>query len=89
MIIAETTQGTEHLVELHKFIYEHKIMADVPFIVEVSSLPKEELARFKRYEFIDDLIVLSDFTAHDLLRKVNFLKQMKQKRLQQPEAYAK
>jgi hypothetical protein len=39
MIIAEAAQGTEHLVELHKFIYAHKIMADVPFIVEVTGLP--------------------------------------------------
>lgn len=86
MIIAEATQGTEHLVELHKFIYAHKIMADVPFIVEVGGLAQEELARFKRYEFIDDLIVLSEFSANDLLRKVSFLKKMKQKHLQQPEA---
>lgn len=85
MIIAEATQGMQHLVELHKFVYVHKIMADVPFIVEVTGLPKEELNRFKRYEFIDDLIILNEFTAPGLLRKVNFLKQMKQKRLQQPE----
>jgi lipopolysaccharide/colanic/teichoic acid biosynthesis glycosyltransferase len=83
MIIAEAGQGTEHLVELHKFIYDHKIMADVPFIVEVTGLSAAELARFKRYEFIDDLIVLNEFAPDDLLRKVNFLKQMKQKRLQQ------
>lgn len=86
MIIAEAAQGTEHLVELHKFIYAHKIMADVPFIVEVTGLSQEELTRFKRYEFIDDLIVLNEFTADELQRKVNFLKQMKQKHLQQPEA---
>jgi lipopolysaccharide/colanic/teichoic acid biosynthesis glycosyltransferase len=85
MIIAEAGQGTEHLVELHKFIYDHKIMADVPFIVEVSGLPKEELARFKRYAFIDDLIVLNEFAPAELLRKVNFLKQMKQKQRQQPQ----
>jgi lipopolysaccharide/colanic/teichoic acid biosynthesis glycosyltransferase len=86
MIVAEATQGMEHLVELHKFIYTHKIMADVPFIVEVTGLPAAELARFKQYEFIDDLILLNEFTADDLLRKVNFLRQMKQKRQQQPKA---
>lgn len=85
MIIAEAAQGTEHLVELHKFIYDHKVMADVPFIVEATGLSKEELARFKRYEFIDDLIMLNEFAPAELLRKVNFLKQMKQKRLQQPQ----
>jgi lipopolysaccharide/colanic/teichoic acid biosynthesis glycosyltransferase len=87
MIIAEAGQGTENLVELHKFIYAHKIMADVPFIVEVTGLSKEELARFKRYEFIDELIILNEFAAPELLRKVNFLKQMKQKHLQQPYAF--
>lgn len=86
MIIAEAAQGTEHLVELHKFIYTHKIMADVPFIVDVTGLSQEELTRFKRYEFIDELIVLNEFSADSLQTKVNFLTNMKQKHLQQPQA---
>lgn len=86
MIIAEAAQGTEHLVELHKFIYAHKVMADVPFIVEVSGLKQEELTRFKKYEFIDELIVLNELSTDELQGKVNFLTQMKQRRLQQPEA---
>jgi lipopolysaccharide/colanic/teichoic acid biosynthesis glycosyltransferase len=86
MVIADGTLGTEQLVALHKFIYSHKIMADVPFIVEVTGLSKEELNRFKRHAFIDELIFLNEFTAPALLRKVNFLQRMKQKRVQQPEA---
>jgi lipopolysaccharide/colanic/teichoic acid biosynthesis glycosyltransferase len=85
MIIAEGTLGTEHLVALHLFIYSHKIMADVPFIVEATGLTKEELNRFKRYAFIDELLFLNEFTAPALLRKVGFLQRMKQKRVQQPE----
>jgi hypothetical protein len=46
MIIAEGTLGTEQLVELHKFIFAHKIMADVPFIIEATGLSKEELPKF-------------------------------------------
>jgi lipopolysaccharide/colanic/teichoic acid biosynthesis glycosyltransferase len=84
MIIAEGALGTEHLAELHKFIYSHKIMADVPFIVEASGLAKEELARFKGYSFIDELLYLNEFTGPALMRKVSFLHKMKQKRLQQP-----
>ena len=85
MIIAEGTLGTEQLVELHKFIYSHRIMADVPFIVEANGLSRDELALFKRYAFIDELLFLNEFTAPALLRKVDFLKKMKQKRVQQPE----
>ncbi len=85
MIIAEGALGTEHLVELHKFIYSHKIMADVPFIVEVTGLPNEEINRLKRYTFIDELLFLNEFTAPALLSKVGFLQRMKQKRVQQPE----
>ncbi|HEX6426046.1 MAG TPA: sugar transferase [Niastella sp.] len=84
MIIAEGTLGTEQLVELHQFIYAHKIMAEIPFIVEGTGLSKEELVRFKGYTFIDELLLLNEFTAPALLRKVNFLKQMKQKWVQQP-----
>jgi lipopolysaccharide/colanic/teichoic acid biosynthesis glycosyltransferase len=86
MIIAEGTLGTEQLVELHKFIYAHKIMADVPFIVEGTGLSKEELTRYKRYSYIDELLFLNEFTAPALLRKVNFLQQIKQKWIQQPAA---
>jgi lipopolysaccharide/colanic/teichoic acid biosynthesis glycosyltransferase len=86
MIIADGTLGTEQLAELHKFIYSHKIMADVPFIVEATGLRQEDLARFKQYAFIDELIYLNEFTAPALLSKVSFLQKMKQKRVQQPEA---
>lgn len=86
MIIAEGALGTEHLVALHKFIYSHKIMAGVPFMVEVTGLTKEALARFKGHAFIDELIYLNEFTAPALMRKVSFLQKMKQKRLLQPES---
>lgn len=86
MVIAEGTLGTEQLVELHKFIYSHKIMADVPFIVEVTGLAQEELNRFKRHAFIDELLFLHEFTATSLVRKLSFLQRMKQRRVQQPEA---
>ena len=86
MIIAEGTLGMEQLVELHKFIYSHKIMADVPFIVEGTGLSNEVLARFKRYAFIDDLLFLNEFTAPGLQQKATFLKTMKRKWVKQPEA---
>lgn len=84
MIIAEGTLGTEQLVELHKFIYSHKIMASVPFIVEASGLSQSALTSFKQYAFIDDLLFLNEFTGPVLQRKVSFLQHMKQRRLQQP-----
>jgi lipopolysaccharide/colanic/teichoic acid biosynthesis glycosyltransferase len=62
-------------------------MADVPFIVEAGGLSHEALARFKRYAFIDDLLFLHEFTTPDLQHKVNFLKTMKQKWVQQPEVF--
>lgn len=86
MIIADGTLGTEQLLALHQFIYSHKIMAGVPFIVEGSGLSNEAIAQFKKYTFIDELLFLHEFTAPTLLRKLNFLQKMKQKRVQQPES---
>lgn len=86
MIIADGALGTEQLVALHQFIYSHKIMASVPFIVEGSGLSKEALEQFKTYAFIDELLFLHEFTAPTLLRKLGFLQSMKQKRVQQPES---
>jgi lipopolysaccharide/colanic/teichoic acid biosynthesis glycosyltransferase len=85
MIIAEGTLGTESLIELHKFIFSHKIMFGVPFIVDGTGLSQSALASFKRYAFIDELLFLNEFTGQALQRKVNFLAQMKQKRVLQPE----
>jgi lipopolysaccharide/colanic/teichoic acid biosynthesis glycosyltransferase len=86
MIVAEGTLGTEQLVELHKYIYAHKVMADVPFIVEATGLSNEALTQFKRYSFIDELLFMNEFTAPALLSKANFLQQIKQKWVQQPAA---
>jgi lipopolysaccharide/colanic/teichoic acid biosynthesis glycosyltransferase len=86
MIIADGTLGINQLVALHQFIYSHKIMAGVPFIVEGSGLSKEALEQFKKYAFIDELLFLHEFTAPALLRKLHFLQKMKQKRIQQPES---
>lgn len=78
MIIAEGTLGTEKLVELHRFLSTDKIFADIPFIIDGSGLSGTELAAFKRYAFIDELLFMNEFTMPDLLRKVTFLKKVKQ-----------
>lgn len=85
MVMADGTLGIEHLIQLHTFIYSYKIMAGVPFIVEATGLTQEELNRFKRQAFIDELLCLNEFTAPALARKLDFLQRMKQKRVQQPE----
>ncbi|WP_205509285.1 sugar transferase [Longitalea arenae] len=86
VIIADGSLGTDRLVALHQFIYSHKIMASIPFVVEASGLSNEVLAKLKTYTFIDELLLLHEFTAPDLERKLGFLQKMKQKRLQAPES---
>jgi lipopolysaccharide/colanic/teichoic acid biosynthesis glycosyltransferase len=88
MIIVEGSLGTESLVELHRFLSTDKVFARAPFIVEGSGLSTTELAAIKRYTFIDELLLLNEFTAQELLQKVNFLKKIKQKWMQQPASCA-
>jgi len=84
MIVAEAALGLDKLVALHRFLNEHKILADVPFIIEVTGLSASELSAYKRHAFIDELIFLNEFTAPALLQKVNFLKKVKQQWVHQP-----
>ena len=84
MIVAEASLGVDNLVALHRFLTEHALLADVPFIVEATGLPAKELTAWKRYTFIDELIFLNEFTAPALLQKVNFLKKVKQQWVHQP-----
>jgi lipopolysaccharide/colanic/teichoic acid biosynthesis glycosyltransferase len=88
MIIAEGTLGTEKLVELHRFLSTDKIFADIPFIIDGSGLSRTELAAFKRYAFIDELLFLNEFAMPELLQKVNFLKKVKQQWVHQPASCA-
>jgi lipopolysaccharide/colanic/teichoic acid biosynthesis glycosyltransferase len=88
MIVVEAGVGTEKLVELHRFLSAHTLLADVPFIVEATGLPAAALAAFKRHTFIDELLFLNEFTAPELLQKVNFLKKVKHKWMHEPKACA-
>jgi len=84
MIIVEGSLGTDSLVELHRFLSTDKVFAQTPFIVEGSGLSQTELATLKHYKFIDELLLLNEFAAQELLQKINFLKKVKQKWVQQP-----
>lgn len=87
-IVAEGSLGTDQLLELHRFVSQHKILADMPFIIEGSGLSRTELEVIKRYTFVDDLILLNEFSGEALQQKLNFLKKTKQKRVHEPTACA-
>jgi lipopolysaccharide/colanic/teichoic acid biosynthesis glycosyltransferase len=84
VIMAEGSLGTEQLLALHRFLQSHKILADVPFIVEATGLSKNQLATVKGYAFVDDIILLNEFTGAELAEKINFLKKIKHKRVHEP-----
>jgi lipopolysaccharide/colanic/teichoic acid biosynthesis glycosyltransferase len=79
IIIADAGVGAESLREFRRFLSSHKTLASVPFVVEASSLQPVEIARFRKFDFIDEIIYLKDYTKAALIRKVNFLKKVKHK----------
>lgn len=79
IIIAEATAGAESLRDFRRFLASHKTLASVPFVVEASFLQQADIARFRKYDFIDEIIYLKDYNKASLIRKVNFLKKVKQK----------
>jgi lipopolysaccharide/colanic/teichoic acid biosynthesis glycosyltransferase len=79
IIIAEAGIGAENLREFHRFLSSTRQLASVPFVVEATGIQPAEMARFRRYDFIDEIIYLKDYNKASLIRKVNFLKKVKHK----------
>lgn len=79
IIIVEAPIGIEQLRDLHLFLLMHKGLTPVPVVVEATSATPAEIERFKNYSFVDDIIFLQDYNRQRLLRKVNFLKKLKHK----------
>ena len=83
VIIVEAGIGIEKLMELHRFISEYKILADMPFIVEGTGLSHAAIAELKRHTFIDEILFLTEFAGAEVAQKVKFLKKVKQARVHQ------
>jgi len=79
IIIADASAGAENLREFHKFLSNHKLLASVPFVVEGSGLQPADISRYRKFDFIDDIIYLKDYEKKALLRKINFLNKVKEK----------
>lgn len=79
IIIAEAATGADNLREFRRFLSGHKVLASVPFVVEASTVSPADIARFRKYDFIDEIIYLKDYNKSSLTRKVNFLKKVKSK----------
>lgn len=79
IIIAEASAGADNLREFRRFLLSNKALASVPFVVEASAIQPAEINRYRKFEFIDEIIYLKDYNKASLLRKVNFLKKVKHK----------
>ena len=79
IIIAEAAAGADNLREFRRFLAGHKLLASVPFVVEASTAMPGDIARLRKYDFIDEIIFLKDYNKSALTRKVNFLKKVKNK----------
>lgn len=79
IIIIEAPVTVEQLRDLHLFLLMHKPLTPVPVVVEGTHAAAADIERFKNYSFVDDIIFLQDYNRQRLLRKVNFLKRLKHK----------
>jgi lipopolysaccharide/colanic/teichoic acid biosynthesis glycosyltransferase len=79
IIIAEASAGAESLREFRRFLASHKVLASVPFVVEATGIQPAEIGKYRKFDFIDEIIYLKDYSKPALLRKVNFLKKVKHK----------
>jgi lipopolysaccharide/colanic/teichoic acid biosynthesis glycosyltransferase len=69
--------GYVSLFELYGFLADKKLLREIPFVVDGSNLGSEDLAQFRKYEFIDEIVFLQHYNKNSLSSKVNFLKKIK------------
>lgn len=77
VIILEMRQDTDFR-DLQQFLATDTLLAGVPVIAEVSELPKESFKRVRECAFIDEILMLKDQSKASLIRKIGFLKKVKQ-----------
>ena len=79
IIIAEASVGYNDLLLFHQFISTQKQLAAIPLIIEGSDITPEELERFRKQPFADDIIILRDLTTFKLMSKIKFWKKVKRR----------
>ncbi|RZS72499.1 sugar transferase [Pseudobacter ginsenosidimutans] len=77
VIILEISASTDFR-ELQQFLATDSLLKGVPVIAEVSGLTEEVIKRAKECPFIDEILVLNEQNRSSLIRKIGFLKKVKQ-----------
>lgn len=77
VIILEVTPSTDFR-ELQQFLATDTLLNGVPVIAEVSGLTEADIKRCKDCRFIDEILVLNEQNRSALIRKIGFLKKVKQ-----------
>ncbi|MGZ5135356.1 MAG: sugar transferase [Flavitalea sp.] len=79
IIIVEAACDYNTLSDFYHFVTSNSNLSNVPFVIEGSGLSKDELQRYRKYPFIDEIIFLADYNKQTLHAKVNFLNKVKQR----------
>jgi lipopolysaccharide/colanic/teichoic acid biosynthesis glycosyltransferase len=77
VIILEISATTDFR-ELQQFLATDALLKAVPVVAEVSGLTEEVIKRAKECPFIDEILVLNEQNRSSLIRKISFLKKVKQ-----------
>jgi lipopolysaccharide/colanic/teichoic acid biosynthesis glycosyltransferase len=65
------------LREFQKFISSNLQFSTVPLVIDASSLAEQELIRFRKFSFLDEIVFIKDTPKEKLIAKVEFLKKIK------------
>jgi len=79
IIIIDAACEYNLLCEFYHYLNCHPQLSSVPFVVEGTSLCAEELNKYRKYGFVDEIVFLDDYNKQRLIAKVNFLKKVKQR----------
>jgi len=77
IIIFDGSLGENALKQLNLFLISDVSFALVPFIMDASEISEQELKKYTKLQFLDEIIFLEEAKDSRLLSKVEFLKKVK------------
>lgn len=76
VILVDAAVGVVSLHIFNKFLTANKSLANVPFLIEASSVKARELNEFRKLLFVDEIISMHQ-QSEKLLSKINFIRRIK------------
>lgn len=79
VLFVDAAVGESVIKELHLYIAATTTFDSVPFVLDASGLSANDVKKFKKLSFLDEIFFLNEQSGDKLIGKINFLKNIKKR----------